>query len=122
MKTVIKTLNKELEFVQNALRVLEDYEVGDCFTINDIPAQKRLGYYEEMRCVRGYHFKDKVSFTGATAKALLARGILEVSCCKEVPLRIKEGVTIKCPINIYRLAKTYNEYKEELCRQIEQAF
>lgn len=116
MKTVMKTLNKELEFVQNALRVLEDYEVGDCFTLNDIPEERKAEY----RTGRNRWGTHRIYFTGATAKALLARGILEVSCCREVTLRIKEGVTIKCPINIYRLVKTYDEYKEELCQQIAQ--
>ena len=70
----VELIKEDIKKVEAMMKVVDDFANGRKFRICDIPLEKRKNYYVKQNTWCGV---DRFDFTGATARALCDRGLLE---------------------------------------------
>lgn len=116
----VEMIKKDIQRVEAMMKVVSDFADGKPFRVADIPLEKREGYRIEHYVWGDYD--TPIDFTGATARALCDRGLLEKVGTEDfiyVEYRGRKCVGTRA---IYKCTgKTIEDYKNALALLIPKA-
>lgn len=116
----VNLIKKDIEKIETMMNVISDFADGTPFRICDISAEKRSCYYTKRN---SWGYCEKFDFTGASARALCDRGLLEKVGTEDfVYVEYSSGRKCIGTRAIYKVTgKTIEDYKNALAFLIPKA-
>ena len=118
----VKLIKEDIKKVTAMMNVISDFADGRAFRICDIPIEKRKNYFTIEKKWSWINNKEQFDFTGATARALCDRGLLEKVGTEDFIYEEYNGRKCIGTRAIYRCTgKTVEDYKNALALLIPKA-